>query len=129
MEGIRNRRERLAIEAKNAGQVFTRPQEKIPVNPTDFVPWLRTAFSFQKDWDELAIESVFRSEVLGKKFNKVIDSNLTPLRNDIAHVIIESGEITLSSDELLHAQKVGQWLPLTRCMVRHMLRNEFPTEF
>jgi hypothetical protein len=129
MEAIRNRRDRLANEAKAAGQTFTRPPEKIPSDQQDFAPWLQVAYPFKNNWDELAITSVFRPEVVGKKFNKVIDSHLTPLRNDVAHVIIESGEITLSSDELLHAQKISQWLPLTRCMVRHMLRNEFPKEF
>lgn len=129
MEAIRNRRDRLANEAKAAGTPFTRPQEKIPSDQQDFESWLRVAFPFVANWDQLAIASIFRADVVGKKFNKVIDSHLTPLRNDVAHVIIESGEITLSSDELLHAQKISQWLPLTRCMVRHMLRNEFPKEF
>jgi hypothetical protein len=129
MEAIRNRRDRLANEAGTRGHPFSRPVEKLPDSRSDFVLWLNTAFPFARNWDDLTIDSVFLPEVVGKKFNRVMDDYLTPLRNDVAHVIIESGEITLSTDELMHAQKISHWLPVTRCMVRHMLRNEFPAEF
>ncbi|MFZ0959283.1 MAG: methylamine utilization protein MauJ [Terriglobia bacterium] len=129
MEAIRSRRNRLANEARTKGHAFTRPVEKLPDMRSDFGSWLSAAFPFSRMWDDLALDSVCLPEVVGKKFNRVIDDYLTPLRNDIAHIIIESGEITLSTDDLLHAQKISHWLPVTRCIVRHMLRNEFPAAF
>jgi hypothetical protein len=128
MEAIRSRRDRLANEARTKGQAFTRPVEKLPDMRSGFGPWLSAAFPFSRTWDDLTLDSVCLPEVVGKKFNRIIDNYLTPLRNDIAHIIIESGEITLSTDDLLHAQKISRWLPVTRCIVRHMLRNEFPAK-
>lgn len=78
----------------------------------------------------MALDSIFRPEVLGKKFGDVIDQILVPLRVDIAHALsLQSGELTLSADELLHTQRVNNWLPLTKCIARRMLKDEFPAEF
>lgn len=78
----------------------------------------------------MALNSIFVPEVLGKKFGDVIDNILVPLRTDIAHSLSSgSGELRLSVDELLHTQKVNKWLPLTKCIVRRMLKDEFPKEF
>lgn len=78
----------------------------------------------------MALDSIFQPESLGKKFGDVIDNILTPLRVDIAHALSsKSGDLTLSVDDLLHIQKVNKWLPLTKCIVRRMLKDEFPEEF
>jgi hypothetical protein len=37
--------------------------------------------------------------------------------------------MAVSADEALHIARVLQWVPLTKCMVRGMLKNEFPDEF
>jgi hypothetical protein len=78
----------------------------------------------------MALSSIFPAEALGKKFGYVIDKILTPLRVDVAHALSSaSGELTLSVDEILHTQNVNKWLPLTKCIVRRMLKDEFPAEF
>jgi hypothetical protein len=80
--------------------------------------------------DAMALTSIFLPEILGKSLKYVIDKKLYPLRVDVAHAISsQTGELTLSIDELLHTQKLNQWFPLTKCIVRRMLKNEFPTEF
>jgi hypothetical protein len=49
---------------------------------------------------------------------------------DIAHAISsQSGELTLTVDELLHTRNLHKWLALTKCIVRRMLKNDFPTDF
>ena len=94
------------------------------------IPWLKAIFPIDRGWDAMALSSLFPSEALGKKFGYVIDQFLTPLRVDVAHALSsKSGELTLSVDELLHTQKVNKWLPPTKCIVRRMLKDEFPTEF
>ena len=78
----------------------------------------------------MALTSIFPNEVLGKSFKHVIDKDLYPLRVDVAHAISsQSGELTLTVDELLHTQNLNKWLPLTKCIVRRMLKNDFPEDF
>ena len=54
---------------------------------------------------------VFPEGTLGQKFTGIIDSALRPLRNGIAHAVLETGETTLVAHELLHLQQVLRWLP------------------
>ncbi len=130
IEGIQSRRKRLAVEAKKAGTTFTRPRRRIPDKPEDRVPWLNAIFPVRQPWDPMALESIFRPEVLGKKFGDVIDHILNPLRVEVAHALSStSGELTLSVDELLHIQKVNNSLPLTKCIARRFLKDEFPAEY
>lgn len=78
----------------------------------------------------MALDSIFPAEALSKRFGYVIQTILTPLRVDIAHALSSgSGELTMSVDDILHTQKVNKWLPLTKCIVRRMLKDEFPSEF
>ena len=78
----------------------------------------------------MALSSIFVEEALGRKVNDLLDKELADLRNDIAHALTEnSGAVTLSVDEALHTDRVDKWLPLMKCIVRRMLKNEFPTDF
>jgi hypothetical protein len=78
----------------------------------------------------MALASLFPDEVMGKGFQHVIDKVLYPIRVHIAHAISsQSGELTLTADELLHTQNIHKWLPLTKCIVRRMLKNDFPGTF
>jgi hypothetical protein len=35
----------------------------------------------------------------------------------------------VSIDDLKHIRKINQWLPLTRCIVRRLLKNDFPDQY
>jgi len=132
IDGIQVRRRRLGGEAKAAGTQFLRPQENIPALVADYVPWLSAIFPIRQPhgWDALAVNSVFVPEARGRKIKYVVGSHLRPLRNEISHALSEeSGEINLSVDEMLHVVRVNKWLPLTKCIARRMLKNEFPNEF
>jgi methylamine utilization protein MauJ len=130
IEGIRLRQRDLALEAKRTGQIFRRPQRRVPKSEEEGIPWLNAIFPVRQAWDPMALSSIFIPEVLDKKFGDVIDKILEPLRNDIAHALSsKSGELRLSVDELLHTQKVNKWLPLTKCIARRMLKDEFPNDF
>ena len=129
-EGIRNRRVRLAKEASARGEKLTRPQERVPKETAEFEPWLNAIYPLRRKWDEMALESVFVAEARGRKINDLLDKELTDLRVDIAHTLSdESGEVTLSVDEALHLARVNHWLPLLKCIVRRLLKNEFPDEY
>lgn len=127
IEGIRSRRERVIQESLANGQKPVRRIERFPSDPSVFQEWLKSIYS--RDWKGQAISQIFRAEVIGKKLNSVIDTHLVPLRNTVAHAILDSGELGMSSDDLLKLERVNYWLPATRVIVRRMLRNEFPQEF
>jgi hypothetical protein len=127
LEAIRSRRKRITQEALKNGQQAIRRFECFPDDLSASTEWLKPIYG--RELKGQAISQIFRSEVIGKKFNRVIDTYLIPLRNTVAHGIMDSGELGMSSDDLLKLDKINYWLPATRVMVRRMLRNEFPQEF
>jgi methylamine utilization protein MauJ/SEC-C motif-containing protein len=130
IEGIRNRRTRLQRKAKRLGASVVLPVEVVPATPDSFVPWLNAIFQIRPPWDAMALSMIFRSEAIGKPFEEVFEKFLNPLRDKIAHALtLGSKELMLPADELVHNQEIGNWLPLTKCLVRRMLKNEFPTQF
>jgi len=128
IEGVLARRARLASEAVKAGGKPRALVERIPEQKADFQKWLDAIYHV-REWHELALTQVFPPEVRGKKFNAIIHSKLRPLRNEVAHSIMDTGELGMSADDLLKLEKVDQWLPLTRTIVRRMLKNDFKSEF
>lgn len=113
-----------------SGTPIPRHRELLPEKAEEIVAWLNAIFPVRRSWDAMAIESAVPPEIRGKKFGYVIDKTLTPLRVDVAHALsTKSGELTMSVDELLHIDKVNKWLLPAKCIVRRMLKNEFPTEF
>jgi hypothetical protein len=63
-----------------------------------------------------------------RKFNRIIYDDLRPLRHAVAHSLLDDKEIAVPDDELMN-RKLSKWLPLTKCIVRRVLKNEFPYEF
>jgi hypothetical protein len=136
---LRVRRER---EAKHKGLPFSRPPEVVPANREDIVPWLNGIYSVRPPtWDPLMIDEVFHPEARGKTFEELTRKGegrkpggpLRQLRVDIAHGLWTEGGgtllLTMSADELLNHVRVNAWLPLTRCIVRYMLKHEWPDQF
>ena len=128
IEAIRARRERLVNEAVKSGQKPRTLAERVPAMEPDFQKYLDPIYHV-REWHSLALTQVFPPAIRGKKFNQIIDDELRPLRNEIAHGIMDSGELGISADDLVKVEKVNFWLPLTRTMVRRMLKNDFGSEF
>jgi hypothetical protein len=130
IESVRKRRERLGGEARARGETFSRPPEVFPATVQELTPWLNALFTVRPPvWDEMVIESLLLPEVAGKKFGTIIERELIPLRTSIAHALFESAELNLSVDVYETHEKVNRLLPVTKCMVRRMLKNEFPSDF
>jgi len=66
---------------------------------------------------------------LGKKIYYVVDNELDPIRNRIAHTVLRSGEPNLSIDDGLDIALVNEWLPLTKCIARFLLKSAFTDVF
>ena len=83
----------------------------------------------RSDWGEDDHNSIVPPEAAGKKFGRVIDNYLRPIRIGVAHAVLDTGEATLMADDVLHVSRVYRWLGITRCISRQMLKNDFPEEF
>ncbi len=129
-EGILNRRARLAKAAKATGRAFARAVERVPNQPIEFETWLNAIYPGKRIWDEMSLHSIFLAPTRGRRFGDLIHHELTDLRNEVAHALSDkTGVIAVSADETLHISRVLQWVPLTKCIVRRMLKNEFPDEY
>ncbi len=71
----------------------------------------------------------FTAEVKGKKFYKVYDDHLRPLRNGIGHVFLEDMEdessAERSTDEYDFVSRVYVYLPVAHHIAKTMLKNDF----
>ena len=130
LEGLRKRHERLVAETRKQGAPIPKaPREYVPATPTEQREWLQTLFPLPQVWDELALLAVFPKAAQGRKLNDVIDKELTDLRHSIAHAVLDSGEPTLHLDEGHDRFRINDWLPLTKCLARALLRTAFPDVF
>lgn len=130
IEGMRKRQERLIAEAKAKGEkISSRPRQTIPQTPEEQVEWLNSIFPVRQEWDAMALNSSFPAQSLGRKIYDVVDNELDPIRNRIAHTVLRSGEPTISIDAGLDLDLINEWLPLTKCIARLLIRTEFPNVF
>lgn len=129
IEGIRVRRTRLGREASGDRAKCVRPMERIPNDDEIARAWLSALYPIHREWDGLTLSQMFQPESRGKNLMHLVQTELTNLRDQIAHSIMRSGELSLSADDLVQIQRVNKWLPLTRSIARRMLKNDFPTQF
>lgn len=103
-----------------------RPGEQVPLrDPKAMTEWLNALFYVNRDWDEGIFDQVFIAEALGTKLNNLMDNELRPIRDRIAHGILDDGDFLLL-DRQADRDLVSHWLPLMRCMARRVMKNDFP---
>lgn len=131
IEALRARRKRLERQAKKAGTAYVAPTEVLPTSHADIRVWLNALFYARPEWDLFALDSAVPAELRGKTISSVVEDVLGPIRVDVAHALFRGtkNELNISADELLHTQRITKVLPLTKCIVRRMLKNDFPSEF
>jgi hypothetical protein len=126
IEGLKKRNERVLVEARRRGEnIQARPQQIIPQGTQEQTEWLNSIFPMAQKWDEMSLATVFPPKSLGKKIYYIVDNELDPIRNRIAHTILRSGEPNLSITDGLDIALVNEWLPLTKCIARFLLRSAF----
>lgn len=130
LEALRARRTRLEREAKRANTTYSSPNEVLPSTPAEIKKWLENLFYIRREFDLSTFESAVPQDVRGQKVSDVIENVLKPLRVKAAHALFGSGgELPLSSDDLTHTYSVTKHLLLTKCLVRRMLKTDFPKDF
>ncbi|HXY78655.1 MAG TPA: methylamine utilization protein MauJ [Candidatus Acidoferrales bacterium] len=124
LEISRKQRERLGRKHKGAMNPH-REGEQIPLrNRSEMERWMKALYHVNRDWDEGVLNQVFIPEVSGKKLNNIFDNQLRPIRDKIAHGILDSGELLLL-DRMEDRQLVAKWLPFLRCAARRVMKNDF----
>jgi hypothetical protein len=124
LETSRKRRERLGRKHRAALKPI-REGEQIPLRTnSDMQKWMKALFHLNRDWDDGVLEQIFIPEVLGKKINSIFDTQLRPIRDKIAHGILDSGEMLLL-DKTEDRRMVSKWLPFLRCAARRVMKNDF----
>lgn len=130
IEMLRARRKKIERQAKQTGNSYSPPTEILPVDLNDIRAWVTKLFYTRPAWDLMALESAVPPEFHGKPVDEVVNDVLNPLRINVAHGLFsKKGDLELSADELLHSQSVTRVLPLTKCIVRRMLKTDFPSSF
>lgn len=124
LELSRKRRARLGIKHKSVLKQV-RPGEQVPLQDKKAMEtWLNALFYVNRDWDEGVFDQVFIPEAVGRKINNLFDNQLRPIRDKIAHGILDSGEFLLL-DKADDRAIVSKWLPLLRCLARRVMKNDF----
>jgi hypothetical protein len=124
LELSRKRRKRLGIKHKSSLKQ-PRPGEQVPLRDQKaMTEWLNALFYANRDWDEGIFDQVFITEALGRKLNNLVDNELRPIRDRIAHGILDDGDF-LFLDRQDDRDRVSHWLPLMRCMARRVMKNDF----
>jgi hypothetical protein len=124
LELSKKRRERLGRKHK-AALKQARPGEQLPLrDKVTMENWLNALFYVNRDWDDGVFDQVFIPEALGRKINNIRDTQLRPMRDRIAHGILDSGEF-LFLDKVEDRETVTKWLPLMRCLARRVMKNDF----
>ena len=132
IEALKARRKKLQRGARRADTEYTSPPiEEFPTTHGEIRAWLDALFYARPAWDLTALDSAVPPEVSGKLFDEVITELLNPLRINVAHALFEDAgrELTISYDDLLDTRKIAKLVPLTKCIVRRMLKTDFPAEF
>lgn len=130
IEMLRARRIKVGKQAKQMGSSYSPPTEILPMDMNDIRAWVTKLFYTHPAWDLMALESAVPLEFRGKLIDEVVNHTLNPLRINVAHGLFgKKGDLELSADELLHLLSVTRVLPLTKCIVRRMLKNDFASSF
>jgi Methylamine utilization protein MauJ/SEC-C motif len=133
IDGLRKRRDRRIEKLRQRGETLPpQAEEVIPILPKDQEEWINSLFPVKKKVDEIDLTAICPKESLGRKIKDITGKELKTIRDQIAHAILmdnkEEKEI-ISIDDGVASRKVHKWLPLTKCISRHLMMKEFPDVF
>jgi hypothetical protein len=116
------------VVRRGVTKVYPKKRERVPDDPDEFNGWLHAVFPVRPaKWDPMALDSVFIPEVRGRSIGDIRDKELRALRNDVGHLFDESDKtLRLWIDDAEQVNRVHRWLPITICIARLLLKNEFP---
>jgi hypothetical protein len=114
---------------RNSLGKLKRVPELLPPTLADREAWLKAIFAPPWEIDDFILENTFPPEIFGKKVGYVVEHHLQPIRLKITHSVLKSGQLVTAPDDPDEEREVIKWLPLAKCIVRRLLKSEFPIEF
>lgn len=97
-----------------------------PKDDDELVKWLTRIFPSWYIWTREGVASAIPSMARGAKFGYLAEKYLTPLRNKIAHGLLDQ-EGAIDIDDPLLRQSVKTWTPYCRTIARMLLLERFYT--
>jgi hypothetical protein len=128
IEGLSARRNRINAELVKQDKEPVRIKSSIPEDRDGLKSILKQVYPWMPSWSDQAIIETFPVAVRGKRLSQIKDQ-LNKFRVGIAHAILDTGEITISIDQLPHIQQINVWLPVCRIFARLLMKEAFPFEF
>jgi hypothetical protein len=129
VESIHGRRKRLSREAKSRGESLSFTAERYPATPETLRQMLDGIFPIKPPtWNDIIVGSLLLPEIVDKEFTLIDERYLNPLRDRVAHTILKPNLPELRADDALHVEEINRWVPVTKCIVRRLLINEFPSQ-
>jgi hypothetical protein len=129
VESIHGRWKRLSREAKSRGESVSFVAELYPATPEALKEFLDEIFVIRPPrWNDIIVGSLLLPEIVDKEFTLIDESYLNPLRDRVAHTILKPNLPELRADDALHVEQINRWLPITKCIARRLLIDEFPSQ-
>jgi hypothetical protein len=126
IESMQARRKRLERDATKRGQKYISPTEVYPSNQADATAFLDSIVPVKPaPWDEPTFRAILVPDALGKEFRDIVETQLRPIRDNIAHTLLQRSQELISLDDPLGRAKVELWLPPIKCITRSMLIKDF----
>jgi hypothetical protein len=102
------------------------PVEIYPRTEAEGIDFLNSVFPVKPtQWDVMTLNSILVSTALGKTFPVIIEDELKPIRDNIAHTLLQRSEELISMDDHFARAKVETWLAPIECITRAMLNQDF----
>jgi Methylamine utilization protein MauJ len=125
IESVQARRTRLERAARGEGVLYKTPIEVYPKTRDEAANLLSSLFPSMPSWHEMALDAILVPDAVGKAFGVIKRDHLKPVRDNIAHTLLQRAEELISMDDPLAQQKVGLWLPAIKCIALAMIKTEF----
>ena len=123
LEGLFIDRDLKAKKQRKMGAEPVKYQEVVPEGDADLLI-LMGEVSIFKEWHKDSLEVIFPPSIRGWKFRRVLQE-VRKTRDKIAHSLMDSGALGLSTDNLNNSRFVTYWLPLLRVLCRKVLKDQF----
>jgi hypothetical protein len=129
VEGLIDRRRKRTRELKENGADVESSHDTLPTSEADCVKWLNLQFPHVGEWLNEDLEQIFPAECRGVNVENVLKDQLRPMRNRIAHALLDDGSPGFFPDCTKDLVDAHRWLWLTMAISKSLLQGEFPANF
>ena len=124
IELLESARKREDNETSATGRKPKRKPIVAPKDDGDLATWLKTIYPPWYEWSGKGVVTAIPREARGAKYGTIAEKHLIPLRNKIAHGLLDQeGAIDVDDPVLRRDAKI--WAPYCRTIARKLLLERF----